>query len=270
MKKTTWIILILTLLLSVSCDSIKNAVNTASNNDQTKAKYKYVTHPNNVKNAKSDAHTADETAIICSLFGEDLYYVGEKGPFDAQFFGGTLLQIIDKNPAEKQKIYVNIGHDIGIGEVARMIDVIRLNDIDKLGLIVSAEASTVKAIPPFHILNVKIMPELKIDDTDDLWLQMTLLNLSKDGKIHFAKFEKNSGFKNDKTEIKTEEVEAKVKELLKEREDKKFYLKGTSEVDKRIYIRATRSNNYGEALKLIDAATGAGAEVYFMIDDLSN
>ena len=77
-KKITLILIISVVLLNISCDNIKTAVNTVTNNNPVKSKFVPTDNPRNMKNAKPDAHVAKETAIIISLLYDDSIYIGEE------------------------------------------------------------------------------------------------------------------------------------------------------------------------------------------------
>ncbi len=267
MKTINLIIIISALLLNISCDSIKNAVNTATNKNFIKPKFTLTDNPHNVKNAKPDAHAAEETAIVVTVVYPETYYIGVE-QFPLETVSAKIKSLLEKSPAERENIYLNVSASIKYLPFVKMVDKLRLNDIKQINLIVLPE---VKTDAPFHVLKVKLMPEPKIDDTDDEeYYKMTMINLSKDGKINFARNDKKTYFTLDKEEIKPEEAEAKIKQFLKEREEKKVLRTGTNEIDKRIYIKATKSSNYEQVVKLVDAAIGAGADVYLQIDDLAD
>lgn len=267
MKTITLIIILSALLLNISCDSIKNAVNTATNKNPVKLKFALTDNPRNVKNAKPDAHPGEETAIVVTVAYPETYYIGlEETAVEMVSF--RIKSLLEKSPAERENIYLNVSASVQYLPFVKMVDKLRLNDIKQINLIVLPE---VKTDAPFHVLKVKLMPEPKDSETDDEeFYKMTILNLSKDGKINFARNDKKTYFTLDKEEIKPEDAEAKIKQFLKEREEKKVLRTGTNEVDKRIYIKATKSSNYEQVVKLVDAATGAGADVYLQIDDLSD
>ncbi|HMS38804.1 MAG TPA: biopolymer transporter ExbD [Pyrinomonadaceae bacterium] len=266
MKKINLIIIISALLLNISCDSIKNAVNTVTNKNPIKLNFKLTDNPRNVKNAKPDAHVEEDTAIIVTLSNPETCFIGLE-EFPLETVGAKISLLLEKSPAERENIYLNVSASTQYLPFVKMVDKLRLNDIKQINLIVLPE---VKTDVQFHVLKVKVMPEPKADETDDEeYYKMTMINLSKDGKINFARNDKKTYFTLDKEEIKPEDAEAKIKQFLKEREEKKVLRTGTNEIDKRIYIKATKSSNYAQVVKLLDAATGAGADVYLQIDDLS-
>jgi biopolymer transport protein ExbD len=261
MKNITLTIILSVLLLNISCDNIKTAVNTVTNNNAAKSKYTYAPHPQEIKNAKSDAHTADETAIILTSKGGN-YYLGASPYTDSirDIWVKDFKDLLGETPAERQLIYLNAEGDREFGDAVPIIHVIRKEKTENLGLIVS-DTNIIRTVPPFHVLKVKTLPEPTDSPAEmEEWRKRTYLNMSKDGKLNFAKYDaKSYEFKLEKEEIKPEEIEAKVRQLLKERE-------AAGATDKRIYVKAARMKQYKQVVKMVDAATGA--EVYLVIDDL--
>lgn len=250
MRKLFLIIMTLAILPNVSCD-------TSNSGSSIKSKFKVSDVPQNVKNAKSELNATKESAIIVTLAPEKMTFIGENEyPFEQ--FGWYLNKLLEKTPAERQMIYLMASRSAEYAEVVSLLHLIRREKVENIGLIVSSEA---KPNELFHVLKVKLMPEPKIEDSPEA-LSSLYLNVQKDGKISFGRYEEE-GFKYDKDEIKPEELEAKIKQALKERE-------GKNETDKRIYVKATKQNQYAQIIRAVDASTGAGAEVYFVLDDLSD
>lgn len=68
----------------------------------------------------------------------------------------------------------------------------------------------------------------------------------------------------------TETLNAKLKQIFKDRENNGVFREGTNEVEKTIFIKSPRSVKYGSVVKVIDAAKDAGAQpIGLQIDDLS-
>jgi biopolymer transport protein ExbD len=115
---------------------------------------------------------------------------------------------------------------------------------------------------------VKYSPEPQMDDPPELLDNRLVINLQKDGKIKLGKFDKYV-FKASSAQVVQAEISGKLAQMLKENEEKKINLRGTSEIDKTVLVKASRSKRYAEVARLVDAARGAGAsEVYLMLDDL--
>lgn len=68
----------------------------------------------------------------------------------------------------------------------------------------------------------------------------------------------------------TDALNAKLKQIFKERENNGVFREGTNEVEKTVFIKSPRSTKYGSVVKVIDAAKDAGAQpIGLQIDDLS-
>lgn len=68
----------------------------------------------------------------------------------------------------------------------------------------------------------------------------------------------------------TDALNAKLKQIFKERENNGVFREGTNEVEKTIFIKSPRSVKYGSVVRVIDAAKDAGAQpIGLQIDDLS-
>jgi biopolymer transport protein ExbD len=226
--------------------------------------YPYVYVPKNIQNAKPDAHFSDEKAIVVSVMNDNRFLVGND-QFDGYDLQSRIKKLLEKNPSEKQLIYLNADIYVEYGDVVRVLDTIRRTDAESVGLIVEPATSADKKQ---QVLKVKYLPEPKEDDPPDLLDKRLVINLQKDGKIKLGRLDKYA-FKPSGTELPEAEIAGKLTTMLKENEEKKINLKGTSEIDRTVFVKATRANRYGEVARLIDAATGAGAtEVYLLLDDL--
>ena len=266
MKKITLTIIIAMLWLNISCGGFKSAINTPANGPATSMKAPSGNIPSYIKNAKPDTHAAEASSIVVRVDSDEttsptasgLLINGERYPIDTG--SEQLKKLLEKTPAERQLIYLDASRDLKISTIARVVDMIRMGNVENFALVVQPEG---KKGVSFDILKVKVLPKPDMyDETPSTDLsKRTYVNMSKDGKINFARYDaKTFELKPEKEEIKSEELEAKIKELLS---------KGTGETDKRIFIKGSRSLLYDQIAKMIDAATGAGAEVYFVIDDLT-
>lgn len=226
--------------------------------------YPYVYVPKNIQNAKPDAHFSDEKAIVVSVMTDGSFLVGND-QFDGYDLQSQIKKLLEKNPSEKQLIYLNADVYAEYGDVVKVLDTIRRTDAESVGLMVEPATGADKK---FQVLKTKYSPEPKEDDPPDLLDKRLVINLQKDGKIKLGRFDKYA-FKPSTPEIAETEVGGRLAPLLKENEEKKITLKGASEIDRTVFVKATRANRYGEIARLVDAATGAGAtEIYLLLDDL--
>ena len=84
----------------------------------------------------------------------------------------------------------------------------------------------------------------------------------------------NLGLKLNNEEIgnvtDTTQLQAKLMQVFKERQEQGTFRENTNEVEKTIFLKAPRSVKYGDVVKVIDAAKVAGAQpIGLQIDDLA-
>jgi len=69
----------------------------------------------------------------------------------------------------------------------------------------------------------------------------------------------------------TDKLNAKLREIFKERENNGVFRENTNEVEKTIFIKSPKSIRYGDVIKVIDAAKAAGASpIGLQVDDLTD
>ena len=69
----------------------------------------------------------------------------------------------------------------------------------------------------------------------------------------------------------TDKLNAKLREVFKERENQGVFREGSNEIEKTIFIKSPKSVRYGDVVKVIDAAKAAGASpIGLQIDDLTD
>lgn len=196
-------------------------------------------------------------------YPRDLYVGDEQYP--REVVGEIIGKRLRENPSERQLIYLNADTSAEYGGIVEALDIIRRQDIENIGLMVEPASGADRKL---QILKIKIPAEPKETDSPDLLDRRLVINLQKDGKIKLGRFDKFA-FKPAAPEIKEAEVAGKLTQMLKENEEKKVTIKGANEIDRTVFIKATRANRYAEVARLADAANGAGAtEVYLMLDDL--
>ncbi|HEX9961757.1 MAG TPA: biopolymer transporter ExbD [Pyrinomonadaceae bacterium] len=224
----------------------------------------YVYVPKNIQNAKPDEHFSDEKAIVVSLMSGSRYLVGND-EFELPDLRYQIEKLFEKNPSEKQLIYLNADVYAEYADVVKVLDTIRRTGAENIGLLVEPASGADKKM---QVLKVKIPAEPQLEDPEDLLDRRLVINLQKDDKIKLGRFDKYA-FKPSTPEVGEAEVGGRLAALLKENEEKKINLKGTSEIDRTVFVKATRANGYAEVTRLVDAAAGAGAtEVYLTLDDL--
>lgn len=221
--------------------------------------------PKNVQQAKPDAHFNDEKAIVVSMPYGEQYFVGNYD-YPRDVLGEKLEKMLKENPSEKQLIYLNAGFSNDYGNIVRALDIIRKTGIENVGLMVEPGNAADKKL---QVLKVKMTAEPKADDPEDLYDKKIVVNLEKDGKAKIGRIDKYT-FKPSAPDVAAADaIAARLAPLLKENEEKKINLRGTTEIDKTVFVKGRRSNRYADVVRFVDAALSAGAAgVYLQIDDL--
>jgi biopolymer transport protein ExbD len=252
MNKLKFIFLVSILSLSIACSPIKTVVGKlAGTNKAPEQTVPPAALTMDVKNSTADPHVEDEKAIVITARYGGQYYFGED-QYPSEIMGEKLNSLLEKNPSERQLIYLNADSTNKYGDLVRVLDRVRTSKVENIGLIV---ASNGKAESGYHVLKVKILPEPKVDDLN--WdSNAQILDLQKEGKINFVKVDKKDSSKQDKKEIKPEEIGSYLSKVMSE------------SGDKTIRIKAAHSTRYDGLVHLVDAAVGAGATVYLQLDDL--
>lgn len=257
MNKLKFIFSFLILALAVSCAQFKTAVETVTGNQPAKLKAPITNLSRNVKNASSDAHIEDETAIIVSALSGRRFYIGEE-QYPLEELGYQISKLLEKNPKEKELVYVNTDALTEYGEAVKILDILRKSGVENVGLRVEpGDQKTAESF--YYILKAKIPAEPKDDPTPVKPNPYTLvIELNKAGKINL-----------NKEGMTATQIAQKLTEIFKYRESEGLFREGTNEVEKTVTVKAPRSVTCLEVILLLDAATGAGASpVYLQIDDL--
>jgi biopolymer transport protein ExbD len=254
MKKIKFPFLFLILLFSAACSQMKTAVNSISEPKAFEQKTPNTYRPRGIKNSTPEAHIDEANAIIVSTLAGKKFYIG-KEELDLSTISEQIDKKLSANPIERERIYLNADVSADYGEVVRLLDVLRRNNVENIGLMVDPAKQTEKSL---YILKVKLSPEPKPEEITPLNAKNLVLMMEKEDRLSFARLDEKSGFVPGKEEIKPEEIDGKIDETLKERPDKS------------IYIKVPRSKNYGAVVKLIDVVAGAGASaIYLELDDLA-
>jgi biopolymer transport protein ExbD len=255
MKNLKLFVFFLSFALAISCSTIKTAVNTVTDKNPVKSKYKATEIPKDIQNSVPDKHAAEENAVIISQNDGYVFYIGEDA-YPLEVVGDKLQSLFKKNPSERELVYLNANARMDFGNVVKLLDVMRKENVENVGLWVQPAA---KSEPGFNILKVKIPAEPKDSDAVSKRNPLNLvLSLSKDGKI-----------KLNNEEIYEDDKKEKLAKIFRTRESNGAFREGTNEVEKTITIKGTKSGSYANVVKLIDLAVGAGASpVFVQIDDL--
>jgi biopolymer transport protein ExbD len=255
MNKLKFIFLCSILSLFVSCSQIKTAVSKISGGEPKQIR-PIAALTTEVKNSTIDPHITDENAVILTILSGKEYYFGEDR-YPEPVISEKINGMLDKNPSERQLIYLNADSNNKYEDIVVGLDQIRQSKVENIGLLV---ASNGKTEPGYYVLKVKLTAEPNVENMDaesEANRKNQYLIMEKDGKIKSANFDEKELYKADKTDMNLDEAGSHLSRKIKENGNKT------------IHIRGHRLNRYGEIVRLVDAAVGAGATtVYLDLDDL--
>jgi len=90
--------------------------------------------PRDMISPDQDADIAKDTSVVIAIPDNSNFYIGkEQFPLDA--LGDKVKKLMENKTPEKRIVYIKSGVDVDYGRVVQAIDVIRKQDIDKIGLV---------------------------------------------------------------------------------------------------------------------------------------
>ena len=90
--------------------------------------------PRDMNSPDQDPDIAKDTSVVIAIPDNSNFYIGkEQYPIDA--LGDKVKKLMENKTPEKRIVYIKSGIDVDYGQVVKAIDVIRKQDIDKIGLV---------------------------------------------------------------------------------------------------------------------------------------
>ena len=90
--------------------------------------------PRELNAPEEDADITKDTSVVISIPDNNNFYVG-KEQFPITALGEKVKNMMKDKTPEKRIVYIKSGVDVNYGTVVEAIDVIRKQDIDKIGLV---------------------------------------------------------------------------------------------------------------------------------------
>jgi biopolymer transport protein ExbD/biopolymer transport protein TolR len=91
-----------------------------------------------------DPDITKDTSVVISIPDNNTFYVGkDKFPIDA--LGEKVSSMMKDKAPDKRIVYIKSGVEVDYGRVVQAIDVIRKQDIDKIGLVADRKKGTGKS-----------------------------------------------------------------------------------------------------------------------------
>lgn len=217
----------------------------------------------------------------------------------------AIKQSTDGKTPDRRIVYFKCDVNTSFGEVLHTFKVIRDADIDRIGLVVIGEKNfddpyqtapvrfevllkdpfsrnIVQSGPP-QLKKDKDVPR-RVDMREEINNAVSLkpnplmlvAALDTDGKLmlnnEFMGNISDHGMKPQDmgTIADTKKLEVRLREIFRARENNGVFREGTNEVEKTIYIRASKTTKYGDFIKLVEAVKTAGAQpIGIQIDDVN-
>jgi biopolymer transport protein ExbD/biopolymer transport protein TolR len=90
--------------------------------------------PRDMNSPDQDPDIAKDTSVVIAIPDNSNFYIGkEQFPIDA--LGDKVKKLMENKTPDKRIVYIKSGIDVDYGQVVKAIDVIRKQDIDKIGLV---------------------------------------------------------------------------------------------------------------------------------------
>ena len=90
--------------------------------------------PRDLNAPEEDADITKDTSVVISIPDNNNFYVG-KEQFPITALGEKAQSMMKDKAPDKRIVYIKSGVDVNYGTVVEAIDVIRKQDIDKIGLV---------------------------------------------------------------------------------------------------------------------------------------
>ena len=90
--------------------------------------------PKDMATPVEDAEISKDTSVVISIPDNSNFYIG-KDPFPLDNLADKIKTMMQDKAPDKRIVYIKAGIEVDYGTVVQAIDVIRKQDIDKIGLV---------------------------------------------------------------------------------------------------------------------------------------
>ena len=90
--------------------------------------------PKDMNMPVEDGEITKDTSVVISIPNDNDFYIG-KDPFPLSALGDKIKTMMKDKTPDKRVVYIKSGVDVKYGTVVEAIDIIRKQDIDKIGLV---------------------------------------------------------------------------------------------------------------------------------------
>jgi biopolymer transport protein TolR len=90
--------------------------------------------PRDMQSPDEDADIIKETSVLVSIPNNEEFYIG-KDRYSKEVMGEKIKKLMEGKTPDKRIVYVKSGQEVNYGTVVEAINIIRKQDIDKIGLV---------------------------------------------------------------------------------------------------------------------------------------
>lgn len=99
--------------------------------------------PKNMISPEEDADIAKDTAVIVAIPDNSSFYIG-KDQYPLTELGEKIQRLMENRTPEKRIVYIKSSVDVDYGKVVEAIDIIRKQDVDRVGLVADKKKGDAK------------------------------------------------------------------------------------------------------------------------------
>lgn len=93
-----------------------------------------LTLPKDMLGSDEDPYINNEKAVVVSIPNNEEFFVG-KDRYSKEVLGEKIKKLMENTTADKRIVYIRSGIGVNYGTVVQAIEIIRQQDIDKIGLV---------------------------------------------------------------------------------------------------------------------------------------
>lgn len=93
-----------------------------------------------------DPDIIKETSVLISIPNNTEFYIG-KDKYAKEVMGDKIKKLMEGKTPDKRIVYIKSGIDVGYGTVVEAINIIRKQDVDKIGLVADRKKGQQQAKP---------------------------------------------------------------------------------------------------------------------------
>ena len=104
--------------------------------------------PDNMLSPEPDDYITKEEAVIISIPDNDVFYIG-KEKYSKELMGDKIKKLMEGKTPDKRIVYIKSDRDsVSYGTVVEAINIVRKQDIDKIGLVADKRKAIQSAAAP--------------------------------------------------------------------------------------------------------------------------